>query len=214
MMRRSVRTLLAGGLAIVAVVSAAAPALAKCGHGVPCPDPARLRVTVDGPGLVEPIVIRGEDAWTMVNITGVNYRPYAIHDGEPAVTGPRYEAVYEFRGDERLLFLRQDIYPYANGRTYAFTPEGQWYVSHFADMSPSGELFIPQQEAGHGWRSSRTLQSILREHGLPEDAPVTAAPDTRAVAASAGETNAPWWIGGALLLGAIVAVSALRRRSG
>jgi hypothetical protein len=214
-MRKILRGGIAGGFVAVTVLASATPAGAKCVRGTsfPCPDPVRLRVTVDGPGLLEPIVIRGEDAWTMVNVTGVNYRPYRIFDGVPEKKGPRYEAVYEFRSEERILFLRQDIYPYATGTTYAFTPAGQRFVSQFEDMGPSGELFFPQQEAGHGWRRSRTLESILRERGLPDDAPASASPTTRTVAASAGGTNAPWWIGGALLLGAVAAVSALRRRS-
>ena len=214
-MRKSVRSLLAGGIVAAAVLAVAAPAAAKCGHGgIPCPDPVRLRVTVDGPGLVEPIVVRGKDAWTMVNVTGVNYRPYNVHDGAPARKGPRYEAVYEFRSEDGLIFLRQDIYPYATGTTYAFTPAAQRFVSRFSDMDPSGEIAYPSQEAGHGWRGSRTLEGILQERGLPGDPPVTASPTTRVVAASTGGSDALWWIGGALVLGAVAAVSALRRRSG
>jgi hypothetical protein len=163
---------------------------------------------------VAPIVVRGKDAWTMVNVTGVNYRPYAVHDGEPEEKGPQYEAVYEFRSEGQLIFLRQDVYPYATGNTYVFTPQGQRFVSKYADMGPAGEFFFPLQEAGHGWRGSRTLESILREHGLPEEAPAAALRTTRAAAASAGGASAPWWIGGALLLlGVVAGVSALRRRS-
>ena len=213
-MRNSLRAILAGGIVCAALLAAAPPAAAKCGHdGVPCPDPVRLRVVVDGPGLAAPIVIRGKDAWTMVNVTGVNYRPYNIHDGAPANTGPRYEALYEFRGDERLLLLRQDIYPYATGTTYAFTPAEQSFVSRFSDMDPSGEIVYPLQEAGHGWRGSRTLDSILREHGFPEEIPAAATSGTRTVAASVGDGSLPWWIGGALLLGAVAALLALRKRS-
>ena len=213
-MRNSLRAILAGGIVCAALLAAVPPAAAKCGHdGVPCPDPVRLRVVVDGPGLAAPIVIRGKDAWTMVNVTGVNYRPYNVHDGAPANTGPRYEAVYEFRGDERLLLLRQDIYPYATGTTYAFTPEEQSFVSRFSDMDPSGEIVYPLQEAGHGWRGSRTLDSILREHGFPEEIPAAATSGTRTVAASVGDGSLPWWIGGALLLGAVAALLALRKRS-
>jgi hypothetical protein len=212
--RTTLRGFLAGGMVAAAVLAAAAPAAAKCGHGgIPCPDPVRLRVVVDGPGLVEPIVIRGKDAWTMVNVTGVNYRPYNVHDGAPANKGPRYEAVYEFRSEDRLLFLRQDIYPYATRTLYAYTPPGQRFVNRYEEMAPSGELSFPTLEAGHGWRGSRTLEEILREHGFPETIPAEATRGTRTVAATAGRGSPHWWIGGVLLLGAVAVVSALRRRS-
>ena len=214
-MRRTLRSFLAGGMAAAALVAAAAPAAAKCGHrGVPCPDPFRLSVTIDGPDLAAPIVIRGKDAWTLVNVTGANYRPYAVHDGRPAEAGPRYEAVYEFRSDERLLFFRQDIYPYATGRAFAFTPPGQRIVDHYGDVDSSGNVFFGLLEAGHGWRGSRTLEAILLEHGLPEGPPVAA---SRAVpvAGSASEdgSSPPWWIGGVIALGALAAIPRLRRRS-
>jgi MYXO-CTERM domain-containing protein len=211
--RKSVRAIIAGGIAAAAVLAAAAPAAAKCGHGVPCPDPFRLRVVVDGPGLAAPIVIRGKDAWTMVNVTGVNYRPYNVHDGAPANKGPRYEAVYEFRSEDRLLFLHQDIYPYATGRTFAFTAAGQRIVDRYGDVDQSGDVFFGVMEAGHGWRGSRTLGEILREHSFPQTIPAAASRGTRTVAASVGGGSPPWWIGGVLLLGAVAAVSALRRRS-
>lgn len=203
-----------GGIAAAAVVAVAAPAAAKCGHGgVLCPDPVRLRVTVDGPGLLEPIVIRGEDAWTMVNVTGLNYRPYNVHDGEPTKKGPRYEAVYEFRSEERLLFLRQDIYPYATGTTYAFTRPGQRVVEQYEEMDPSGNFFFPMTEAGHGWRGSRTLETILREHGFPSQIPAGARAASHPVAASVGGSNPPWWFGAVVLAAAVAALFAFRRRS-
>jgi MYXO-CTERM domain-containing protein len=213
-MKKPVRAILGGAIVAAAVLAAAGPAAAKCGHGgVPCPDPVRLRVVVDGPGLSAPIVIRGKDAWTMVNVTGVNYRPYNIHDGAPGNTGPRYEAVYEFRGEDRLLFLRQDLYPYASGRLYAYTAPGQRFVNRYQEMAPSGELFFPTLEAGDGWRGSRTVEQILREHGFPERIPAAATGGTRTVSASAGGGSPPWWIGGVLLLGAVAAALALRKRS-
>jgi hypothetical protein len=215
MMRSSVRGILAGAIAAAALLAAAGPAGAKCGHGgVPCPDPVRLRVVVDGPGLAAPIVIRGKDAWTMLNVTGVNYRPYAVHDGPPAQAGVRYEAVYEFRSEDRLLFLRQDIYPYATGGLFAFTAPGQRIVDRYGDVDPSGNLFFGVLEAGHGWRGSRTLQTILREHGLPEEAPAAPEPGTRAAGTTTGGgATPPWWLGGILALGALVLVPRLRRRS-
>lgn len=208
------RGIIVGSIVAAALVAAAAPAVAKCGHGgVPCPDPVRLRVMVDGPGLAAPIVIRGKDAWTLVNVTGVNYRPYNVHDGEPSNKGSRYEAVYEFRSEDRLLFLRQDIYPFAPGRPYAYTGPGQRLVDRYGDVGPSGSVFFGTLEAGHGWRGSRTLGEILREHGFPVTMPAAATRGTRTVAARVGGGSPPWWIGGILLLSALAAVSALRRRS-
>jgi MYXO-CTERM domain-containing protein len=212
--KKVVRGILAGGIAAAAVLAMSTRAAAKCGHGgVPC-DSFRLVVTVDGPDLAAPIVIRGKDAWTMLNVTGANYRPYAVLDEPPVEPGPRYEAVYEFRSEERLLFLWQDIYPYAAGRTFAFTAPGQRIVDRYGDVDPSGNPFFGVLEAGHGWRGSRTLQTILREHGLPEEAPA-AGSRSAPVARSTSEEgpSPPWWVGGILLLGALALVPRLRRRS-
>jgi hypothetical protein len=73
MVRTTVRGILAGGIAAAALVAVAAPAAAKCGHGTgaPCPDPVRLEATIYD-STWRPIVIRGDDAWRMLNVTGAN----------------------------------------------------------------------------------------------------------------------------------------------
>lgn len=212
-MRKSVRAILATGIVAVALVAASAPAAAKCGHGgIPCPDPVRVRITVDGPGLAAPLVIRGKDAWTMLNVTGVTSRPYNVLNPVPAELGPPFQAVYRFKQGDREVLVYQDLYPYAAGRPFTFTPPGQRFVHQYEDMGSSGNLFFPVAEAGHGWRGSRTLGSILQEHGFPEEMPAAATRATHPVAASVGGGNPPWWIGGAVLLLIAVAAVAIRRR--
>jgi hypothetical protein len=163
MMRKSVRGILVGGIAAVAVMAAGAPAAAKCGHGTGfrCPDPVRLEVTVYSPTW-ESIVIREKDAWTMLNVTGVYYRPYNVRDYPPDRLGPRYMAVYRFTQGKRTWVVAQDIYPYAVGRPFAFTAPGQRLRNRGG---------VGSEEAISGWRGSRTLETILHEHGLPLAAP-------------------------------------------
>ena len=150
---------------------------------------------VAGPDLTAPIVIRGADGWSMLNVSGANYRPYRVFDEVPAELGPRYQVVYVFRHHGELLGrLRQDLYPYAPGRPFAFTPEGQKFFDRYWEPV----------KAAKGWRGSRTLETILRAHGLPEDA---------AGAATGSGTTAPWWLGSILALSSLVVVPRLRRRS-
>jgi hypothetical protein len=205
-MRKSVTGILAGGIAVTALLATAAAAVAKgprCVPGRDCPDPVELQVTVDGPDLAAPIVIRSRDAWSMLNVTGVNYRPYRIMDEPPAHLGPRYEAVYRFtRGDDTWLVL-QDVYPYADGRPFAFTQAGQRYLGRYFE----------RVEASDGWRGSRTLEWILEAHGLPEKAPAASEPGVRAAGTTGGGATPPWWLGGILALGALVLMPRLRRRS-
>lgn len=211
-MRKSVREILAGGIAAAAVLAAAAPAAAKCGHGgVPCPDPVRLHVTVDSPDLVAPLVIRGRNAWSMLNVTGVNYRPYNVFDRPPARLGPRFEVMYRFTQGDRRWLLYQDVYPYAAGRPFAFTPSGQRFVDRYAEPV----------EAEGGWRGSRTLETILRAHGLPAAPPAGATTSAAGVVALPGNDDAggppswAWLAAGAGLfgLGGLAARRRFRRRS-
>lgn len=213
------RWILVAILAALSVSATAGPAAAKCGHGgVPCPDPVRLRITVSGPDLAAPIVIRGKDAWSMVNVTGVN-NPYRAFDSLPAELGPRFKAVYRFTQDDREWLVHQDVYPYAAGRPFAFTPPGQRYVDRYAEMDPSGDFFFPVVEARDGWRGSRTLELILREHGLPEasSAPTTSPAGVGALSTTedpGGPPSWPWFAAGAglLVLGGLAATRRLRRR--
>jgi hypothetical protein len=212
MMRKSVRAILAGGIAAAAVVATASPAAAKgCGPGG-CPPPVKIRVTVTGLDLTASIVIRGPDGWSMLNVSGAKYRSRLLIDDVPAELGPRYQAVYEFLHRGKLLGrLRQDLFPYAAGRPFAYTPEGQ-------------EIFDGYWEpidAAKGWRGSRTLQWILQEHGLPEAPPAGATTSAAGVVAIPGGDDGdgppPWaWVaaGAALLsLGGIAARRRHRRRS-
>jgi len=205
-MRRSVSAILAGGIATAFMV-AAAPAGAKGCERRGCPPPpppVKIQVTLAGPDLTAPIVIRGADGWSMLNVSGANYRPYRVFDEVPAELGPRYQVVYEFRHRGELLGrLRQDLYPYAAGRPFAFTPEGQKFFDRYWEPV----------KAAKGWRGSRTLEWILEEHGLPEDPLGGSDAGVRAAgAATDGGATPPWWLGGILALGALVLVPRLRRR--
>jgi hypothetical protein len=218
----TLRGVLAGGIAAAAVLAVASPAAAKCGHGtsIPCPDPVRLEVTVYDPTW-RSIVIRGKDAWTMVNVTGVNYPPYNVSDFPPDRLGPKYQAIYRFRQGDQSWVLYQSVYPYATGRPFAFTPAGQRFVDRFAEMDPSGVLSFPGVEAGHGWRGSRTLGTILSDHGLPAAPPAGPTTSSAGGVALPGNDDAggpPSWAwlaagAGVLGLGGLAARRRSRRRS-
>lgn len=196
-MRKVVTAILAGSVAAAAVVAAAPPAVAKCGHGTgfPCPDPVQIEATIYDPTW-RPIVIRGRDAWRMLNLTGVNYRPFRVYDEPPARLGPRYQVIYRITSGGRIWALYQDLYPYAAGRPFAYTLGGQRFMDRYEEPV----------EGGHGWRGSRTLESILRAHGLPGTPPS----DTTASAAGVvglprngggGPRSWAWLAAGAALLG-------------
>jgi hypothetical protein len=222
MVRKTVRVFVVGAIG-AAVVTVASPAAAKCGPGTdfPCPDPVRLEVTVYDPTW-RSIVIRGKDVWTMLNVTGVNYRPYNVSDFPPEQLGPEFQAIYRFRQGDLSWVLYQRIYPYAEGRPFAFTPAGQQSWDRFGEVDATGAVSFPTMEAAHGWRGSRTLGRILQEHGLPSAS--TAGTKTQAAGAVGlpgdGDDGGPpsWaWLaagGGILGLSALGALRRIRRRSG
>jgi MYXO-CTERM domain-containing protein len=219
MVRKSVQRILAGGMAAATLV-AAAPAAAKCGHdGVPCPDPVRLRISIDGSGLPAPIVIRGKDAWSMLSVTGVN-NPYHAFDPVPAELGPRFEAVYRFRQGNKEWLVHQDVYPYAAGRPFAFTPPGQRFVDRDVEVDLSGDFSFPVVEAGDGWRGSRTLEAILLDHGLSASslAGTRSAAGVAAFPRNQDGGGPPAWTlfaaaVGLLAVGGLAAIRGFRRRS-
>jgi hypothetical protein len=214
MVRKTVRAILAGGMAGAAVMAAAAPAAAKCGHGgEPCPDPVEIEATVDRPDLGAPIVIRGRDAWRMLYVTGVNYRYGGTgYDEPPTELGPRFDVIYRFTSGDDSLLVYQDLYPYAAGRPFAFTPAGQSLMDRY---------YAERVEGADGWRGSRALESILRAHGLPEAQPAGTTTSAAGVVALPGNDDAggppswAWLAAGAALLGiaGLTAHWRYRRRS-
>ncbi len=222
MVRKAVRVFVAGAIGAAAVVTAAAPAAAKCGHGTgfPCPDPVRLEVTVYDPTW-RSIVIRGKDVWTMLNVTGVNYSPYNVSDFPPEQLGPKFQAIYRFRQGDRGWVLYQTIYPYAESRPFAFTPAGQQSWDRFGEVDATGAVSFPTMEASHGWRGSRTLGTILRDHGLPAVPPAGTTTSTAGAVGPPGDGDdggpPPWtWLAGVvglLGLGGLAARRRVRRRA-
>jgi MYXO-CTERM domain-containing protein len=221
--RKTTRVLVAGTIGAAAVLMLASPAAAKCGHGTgfPCPDPVRLEVTVYDPTW-ESIIIRGEDVWTMLNVTGVNYRPFNVRDYPPERLGSQYQAIYRFTQGDRSWVLYQRIYPYAEGRPFAFTPAGQQSWDRFGEVDEStGAVSFPTMEAAHGWRGSRTLGAILQEHGLPSAPGAGTITSTSGVVSAAGRGDGggppswTWLAGGVGLLGlgGLAARQHLRRRA-
>ena len=207
-MRKLSRGILAGGIAAAAFVAAASPAAAKCGHGsgVPCPDPVGIEATIYDPSW-KSIVIEGRDAWRMLNVTGVNYRPFRIYDAPPVELGPAYQVIYRITSGGRTWTVYQDLYPHAAGRPFAYTRAGQRFMGRHEEAV----------EGGHGWRGSRTLEWILEAHGLPEDPPIGSVPaGGQAVASGGGDGSGPppWgrFAAGAVLvsLGGLAAIGAFR----
>jgi hypothetical protein len=151
----------------------------------------------------------------------VNYSPYNVADFPPEQLGPQFQAIYRFRQGDQSWVLYQRIYPYSEGRPFAFTRAGQRFVDRYAEMDPSGALSFPRTEAGHGWRGSRTLGSILKEGGLPAAPPAGTTASAAGAVAPAGNDDAvgpPSWAwlavaAGLLGLGGLAASRRFRRRS-
>jgi hypothetical protein len=151
----------------------------------------------------------------------VNYSPYNVADFPPEQLGPQFQAIYRFRQGDQSWVLYQRIYPYAEGRPFAFTRAGQRFVDRYAEMDPSGALSFPGIEAGDGWRGSRSLGSILQEGGLPAAPPAGTTASTAGAVALPGNDDAgglpswAWLAAGAGLLGVggLAARRRFRRRS-
>jgi hypothetical protein len=170
---------LGGTLAVGAVIGlGTAPATAKGEHQGP-PHPWRCPVggdpycppghlTIAGPGLERGVTIGGRDFWTALYLTGAGYRPFGYAEPSPPATstlGPRYRATYVVAaGHGRTLSMTQDLYPYASGLAWAFTPGGQRFLSDMGTFTTPG-----------GWWHSAALLQVLTVHGLPADRPAGSA---------------------------------------
>jgi hypothetical protein len=199
MVRTTVRGILVGGIAAAALVAAAAPAAAKCGHGSgdPCPHPVSLEAVVYDPTW-RPLIIGDEDAWRMLNVTGVNYGPYNVFDVPPDRLGPKYQVTYRFTQGDRIWAVQQDLYPYATGRPFAFTPAGQRIANRYGEGTT---------EVNEGWRGSRTLETILRAHGLPGAPPVRTDASIQGAATSRGDGSGGGPFSGGLIVGTLAFLS-------
>jgi hypothetical protein len=106
--------------------------------------------------------------------------------------------IYRFRQGDQIWLVYQNVYPYAAGRPFAFTPSGQRMPDWYGEGS---------EAAADGWRGSRTLESILQAHGLPKAPPARDGKTIQGVATSrsdgggGGPSSGGWLLAGAAFLG-------------
>jgi hypothetical protein len=125
-------------------------------------------VTITGPGLAEPLVLRGQSADELLFETG------ALESGCPSLSallfppvhlGPRYRAAYTLvfgPGNEDRI--DQNLFPYAKGGPVVRA--GKTRSSLPSSLPPPGYW----RKAGEG------ALSVLREHGLPKKPPAGTTP--------------------------------------
>lgn len=148
------RSTLGAFVLAVGTIALTQPAVAKCVSGAPrCPKIKNVHAVIRGPGLDQPVVVRGDAFWNLARRTGISgYRTagveYAIEDefpGEQAL-GPRYVVRYVLRvkGWDPIV-VAQDLYPYVVNAgvgslqvAWAFTPK----VSGSGDRLVSFAAFL------------------------------------------------------------------------
>lgn len=196
----------------------AGPAVAKPGHG----EPIEATATIEGSELRGPIVLsRGgsgddecgilypcstikelDDPFVQLTMyTGISgFTPsYSVTYSEApsaATRGPAYHLTYRIKLGDRREIVRQVLYPYVNGRVWIYTPSGQ-------------SLF--DRELRGAWVPGPvSLTNLLRDLGLPKDAPLVAAPvSTDPSPAPVGLS--PWLLASVLLGLLLVAAAVLGR---
>jgi hypothetical protein len=213
-MRRSGRrtmvvVTMACGMALASVV----PAFAK-GEVIP----VHVRVSVTGPELAAPVVLRWAgncpfpefcgssgngkslDGFSFLNSAGV--LGSAIKGPGPALAtlGPKYEVTYRVVSRGVVMTAHQDLYPFGPG-TSQYDPQRPWLYAQ-----PGQRLFTGMLPGG--WTMAPTsLVSILRDHGF--DVPATPAagfptgPTTAAQPAPAPAPQPDGPAAWALVLGAL-----------
>ena len=151
---------------LVTAVTGAVLALAP-----PAPAKGPSQVTISGPGLERPLVVKavygelGAKFGRLVQSAGFVEATFGGTPGGTTSTaprdslGPKYSATYLVPGhDDRTDKIRQEVYPYAEPVPVTFTPAGQ--------------PFFGEKETSGGWfRSSPELHALLVERGLPSEAP-------------------------------------------
>jgi hypothetical protein len=219
MLRRLiVLTALAAGMSIAAVMTLAAPALAK--------GPSQARVT--GPGLAHAIVVSGDGEpgqqgmlgtlamqtslfTAMFGPGGSVPAPARLGTPPPAASlGPRYTIIYTVPGvtpqpGEQFGRIRQYLYPQAAGGPVIYTPPGQ---------QGFGQPLLVT-----GWlRGSSRLTHALARLGVPPRPGTQAAQRTHlssaaqpAAAHQAGSATARWLIASAVAIAAAALAAAVLR---
>jgi hypothetical protein len=108
--------------AVASVLAVASPAVAK----------GTSTVTVKGPGVARPIALDGEGTLKLNEAAGL-YHAVFHASGSVIVSrrpngklGPRYVATYAWLvGPNRTKPVRQELYPFASGGAWTYTPPGQ-----------------------------------------------------------------------------------------
>jgi len=146
------RTFLTFAVALATVLALASPAVAK-GASV---------VTVKGPG-VPPISLDGDGTRTLNDAAGlyraVSHQPAGatLRRRPTGKLGPRYVATYGWLvAVDRTKPVRQELYPFAEGGAWTYTPPGQ-------RVFETGSAF-----KGGWYRAGQPLTDLLVSLGVPE----------------------------------------------
>ena len=193
-------------VSIACVVAIALPASAKGGIG-----PLR-RATIKGPGLDNPVVLKGGDGELLASHTDVVSGDEPVGSStRPENLGPRYDVTFVYptfeHGRQGLrrsrVLLHQELYPYARGGPWVFTPAGQ-------RLGNDRHVF-PTVASGWAQGSDVLFDNLTLAWGLPAQH----APSTRSPAAPSNARTWPWLGGVAgLLVAGLGAALVLRTRRG
>jgi hypothetical protein len=136
----------------VSVLAAASPAVGK----------GTSTVSVNGPGVARPISLDGEGTVKLNEAAGL-YRAVFHEPGSVVVSrrpngklGPRYVATYGWLvGPDRTKPVRQELYPFAAGGAWTYTP-------------PQQRVFKTDAPFQGGWyRAGPALTDLLVSLGVP-----------------------------------------------
>ena len=137
---------------VVPVLAVSSPAVAK----------GTSTVTVKGPGVARPISLDGAGTAQLNEAAGL-YRAVFHEAGSVVVSarpqgklGPRYVATYGWLvAQDRTKPVRQELYPFAAGGAWTYTPPGQRVFT-------SGPAF-----QGGWYHSGAALTDLLVSLGVP-----------------------------------------------
>jgi hypothetical protein len=193
-------------VSIACIVAIALPASAKGGIG-----PLR-KATIKGPGLDKPVTLKGGDGELLASHTDVVSGDEPVETStRPQNLGPRYDMTFVYSTFEhgrrgmrhRRVVLHQELYPYAHGGPWIFTPAGQ-------RLGDDPHVF-PSVASGWAQGSDVLFDNLTLAWGLP-------AQHTSSTRSPASPSNEPtWpWLGGAagLLVVGLGAALLLRTRRG
>lgn len=203
------RRLALAGVVLGILLTLSPPASAKCFPGEPgCPVIESARAIITGPGLDEPIVVRGPAFWELARRAGLSsYRPafqdHALEEFFPGEDrmGPRYvlRLVLRIEGEEPLVVV-QDLYPYAPNlfvaslpAAWTLTAPGERFVDSYPGIGGGRVATGEEFRVEGGWYRSASLFQSLTDAGLPKAAPVSIgeAPAAAPTASPAGGQGPP-----------------------